>query len=138
MGLKKVTYLASDISTSDLAIIQTYFDATPEISGTTQAINLFNAQATDIFEGIKQTDVCFLFKVLEIVEQSKSHKISEIIITSVPAKWVIVSFPTKTISGVAMRYPRRGWIERMLERLCLSFKLLEYDNEIYYIIKKEA
>lgn len=136
MGLETVNYLASDISKADLETIQSYFDATKEIKGTTTVINLFDANSKNIFDDIKLADVCFLFKVLELVEQSKSHKISEIIISNVPAKWVVVSFPTITISGVPMRYPRRGWIERMLERLCFQHKVLEFENEIYYVIKK--
>ncbi len=136
MNLKKVSYFAYDISTADLDILHSFFENKKEIDGTTSVINLFEAKSKPLFEGLPQFDLCFLFKVLEIIEQSKSHKISEKIITSVPAIWVVVSFPTKTISGKPMKHPRRGWIERMLERLSYSYSVLTFENEIYYVIKK--
>ena len=138
MNLESVRYHAADISKPDLELIQSFFDSNDLIDGTTEMINLFDIKSKKIFEDMDKFDVCFLFKVLEIVEQSKSHKISENIIRQVPAKRVIVSFPKKTISGRPMRHPRRGWIERMLQRLCLRYDIISFENEVFYVIDKNT
>lgn len=136
MDVDKVRYFASDISGQDLEILQFYFDNDSRIDGSTKVIDLIEHKTKNVFDGLPSFDICFLFKVLEIIEQSKSHKISEKIIIDIPAKWVVVSFPTRTISGQKMNYPRRGWIERMANRLEFEFETIELGNEIFYIIKK--
>jgi 16S rRNA (guanine(1405)-N(7))-methyltransferase len=134
--LESIEYVASDISSDDLALVHKFFSLHEEYAGSTLLLNLFNAKKGNIFLGVQPVDICFLFKVFDVIEQSESHKISENIILTVPANWVIVSFPTRTVSGKKMRYPRRGWIEQMLKRLELSYEVLSYSNEIFYIINK--
>ncbi len=140
MDNKKINYTACDISSDDLSLISTFFKEYsklyPEFSGNTQSINLFEAKKQDLFKKFQFYDICFLFKVLESIELSKSHKISENLILTIPADWIVVSFPKQTVSGRKMRFPRRGWFEKMLQRLKLHHRVLEYENEIFYIIRK--
>ncbi|MBW2997951.1 hypothetical protein KY321_00290 [Candidatus Woesearchaeota archaeon] len=83
-----------------------------------------------------KADVYLLLKLLESVEQKKGHKLSEEIIVNIPAKTLIVSFPTKTISGKPMNVPVRRWMNLMLERLKYSYEIKQEENEIFYIVKK--
>ena len=130
-------YLACDISEDILELNDMFFKTQDRINGETKIINLFDAPKKDIFKEVDLFDVCFLFKVLDVIEQSKSHKISEEIIRVVPADWVVVSFPKTTVSGKKMNFPYRGWFDQMLRRLGFMSKILEYENEIFYIIKKK-
>jgi len=77
-----------------------------------------------------------LFKVLDPLEQGKGHKLSEVLIKAIPAKWIVVSFATKTVAGKPMRHPERGWIERMLDRIGYKFSKFKTSNELFYIIQK--
>ena len=77
-----------------------------------------------------------MFKLTDVLDKGKGHKVSEKIISKVPAKYVIVSFPTLTMSGKRMNFPRRKWIELMSERLNYTYEILEFSNEIFYIINK--
>ncbi|MBW3020444.1 hypothetical protein KY334_04050 [Candidatus Woesearchaeota archaeon] len=83
-----------------------------------------------------KADVYLLLKLLESVEQKKGHKLSEELIVKIPAKTLIVSFPTKTISGKPMNVPERRWMNLMLERLNYKYEIIKEENEIYYIVKK--
>lgn len=132
----EINYLAFDISVDDLKLIDTFFKSNDNITGETKIINLFDAKSKNIFSKMGHFDICFLFKLLDSIELSKSHKLSEIIIKGVPADWLIVSFATKTVSGKKMNYPGRGWFERMLGRLNYFHRKLVYDNEVFYIVKK--
>lgn len=133
---KEIDYLACDISSSDLEIITVVLSTYDDMTIETKPINLFDAKKKNIFSKFDQFDICFLFKIFDSIELSKSHKLSEEIIKCVPADWVVVSFPTRTVSGKKMNYPGRGWFEKMLGRLKLFHRKLEYDNEVFYVIKK--
>ncbi|MFW6230540.1 MAG: hypothetical protein ACOC32_00790 [Nanoarchaeota archaeon] len=130
-----VFYSAYDISQPDLDMVKRFFSLYG-IEGTVSILNLFKARSENIFQQVGKHNICFLFKVLEIIEQTKSHKISENIIMTAPADTVVVSFPKRTMSGNAMRYPRRGWIEQMLRRLAIPWDIIDYQNEIFYVIFK--
>jgi hypothetical protein len=84
---------------------------------------------------LPKADVYFLFKLLESIETSKSHKTSEELIKRIPAKWIIASFSTKTLSGKQMNVPRRRWIELMLDRLSYEYRIIETSNEMFYAIR---
>lgn len=95
------------------------------------------AYCKDVLEiKLPKADVYFLFKLLESVELVKSHKISEELIKNIPAKWIIVSFATKTLSDRAMRVPKRRWFGLMLNRLCYEYQVIDTENEMFYVIHK--
>ena len=135
MKLKKVRYIASDINKHDLSFIEDYFEV-EAIDGKTLLLNLQEIKKKNIFKTLAKVDVCFLFKVLDPLEPSKSHKLSELLIQAIPAKWIIASFATTTLASKKMRFPARGWIERMLKRIGYSFSKFEISNEIFYVIEK--
>ena len=138
MNLDKVKYFASELSKEDVKFIQKYFDSEKRISGKTRVINLLKIKKNpQLLKKLPNSDVCFLFKVLDSIELTRKEKIGEIIIENVPVRWVIVSFPTRTISQKKMEKGLRRWkIENMCKRLDFEFKRLNLLGEVFYIIKK--
>jgi len=131
MQLADFEYYAGELSEKDCKFIEKYFRKR-KIKGKAFATNL---KKPELLEILPEADVCFLFKVLDTVEK-KGHKLAEEIINKVNAKWIVASFATHNLGGKRMEHPRRGWIERMLERLEYKFKIIEEENEIFYVIEK--
>ncbi len=125
---KGVFYHASDINENDLKIVNGFFEKSG-IAG-----KAFVQDLTKDFS-YPSADLTLIFKVFDVIEK-KGHKLAEKIISSLNSKNIIVSFPTKTLSGKPMNHPQRGWIERMLSRLGHSFKTFSSKNEIFYLIEK--
>ena len=138
LGLDTIKYYASELSEKDCAFLEGYFNAM-KIKGKAIPIDLKKPNLLSSLEieeiGVREADVCFLFKVLDTIEK-RGHKLAEEIIKKIPAKWIAASFATNELSGGRMKHPRRGWIERMLERTGYKFKIIEEENEIFYIIRK--
>lgn len=128
---KKIRYYAADINEEDLSFVREYFEK-KKIKGKVFYYNLKNIKSD-----LPKADVCLIFKVFDIIE-TKGHKLAERIIKAVPCKYIIISFPTKTLSKAAMRHPQRGWIERLFNRLEYKFKSFKSENEIFYLAEKLA
>lgn len=133
MNIGRVKYLACDISDYDLNVIKEYFSHKNGIKG---EVKVFDA-AREKYDFKKEYNVCFAFKLFEILETTKSHRLTEEIFKKLPAEWVIASFSTKTLSGARMKRRRRVWFEVMLKRLGREFRVVEIPNEIFYVIKKK-
>lgn len=128
-----ITYYAYDISKSDAEFLSKFFEMM-KISYETEPVNLSNMENIKL---LPKADICFMFKLLDVLEKS-GHKYSEEIIKVLAekCKYLIVSFATKTVTGKPMNYPYRGWIERMLTRIDLNYKILEFESEFFYVIRK--
>lgn len=85
---------------------------------------------------LPNADLYLLLKLVDSIETKKGHKISETLINKIPSKYIIISFPTKTISGRPMNVPERRWIKLMMDRLGYKYEIISDDNEIYYVITK--
>ena len=125
----KPTYYAYDLSKEEVKAINQFFKKN-EISGKAQVKDILTVKQ------FPQADLAFLFKMTDVLDQGKGHKTTEKVIKLIPAKFVVVSFPTKTMSGKKMNFPRRKWIELMCERLGYTYNLIEFNNELFYVIKK--
>ena len=135
MNLEKVNYYAYDIDGTDISLIRDYFFSMKEkITGKADEINLASINEDEI-KKLPKGDVCFMFKLVDVLDR-KDHKQSEKIITNLDSKYIVVSFSKKTLAGKMMNFPYRGWIERMLERNKLWFQKIDFENEVFYIIKK--
>lgn len=134
MGINKLNYYAYDINEEDCKFLNNYFNLMSKYTKLEGKAEVLNLKDLSLISKLPATDVCFLFKTLDPLEQ-KGHKFSEQLISLIKSKWVIVSFSTKTISGKQMKHPYRGWIERMLNRINLKFEKLRFPNEFFYIIK---
>jgi len=134
MNLDSLKYYAYDLSVDEMENLNEFFmllnKINPKIKG--------QAEVLDVSEvtNLPEADFCFLFKITDVLERGKGHKVTEQILKIVPARFVIVSFPTITMSGKKMNFPRRRWIELMCRRLKYTSDLLTFGNEIFYVIKK--
>ena len=84
---------------------------------------------------LPQADIAFLFKMTDVLDRGKGHKKTEEVLKRIPAKFVVISFPTITMSGKKMNFPRRKWVELLCDRLDYTFRVLEFSNELFYVIK---
>ncbi len=134
MELKDVTYYAYDINRKDISIVSKFFRENKikdnRIKGKAQVRDITKVKAFPI------ADVAFLFKATDVLDRGKGHKRTEELVGRIPAKYLVISFPTLTMSGRAMNFPRRKWIELMCQRLNYPFQILRFCSEIFYVIEK--
>ena len=137
MKSTRLTYYAYDINQKDIELLNLFFNIfkspNKEIDGKAEILDFKNQNN---LERLPKSDLAFLFKITDIVDKGKGHKNSEILISRTPAKYVVVSFPTITMSGKKMNFPRRKWIGLMCERLGYEVNSFQTDNEIFYVIRK--
>jgi 16S rRNA (guanine(1405)-N(7))-methyltransferase len=126
------SYVGVDIDRQLCTTVQQYFD----IVSMDGACKVLDAKGMEQISTLPKSDVAFVFKLLELLEKKLGHKISEKLIKALPAKHIIVSFPTVTSSGAPMRAPHRAWIEMMLRRIGYSYETFTIPNEIFYVITK--
>ncbi len=134
MKLKQLDYYAYDLSKDEIKRLNLFFkqihQKNPFFNGKAKVLDIFNLKS------IRPADICFLFKMTDILDWGKGHKVTEEIIKKIPARFVVVSFPTKTMSGKRMNFPRRKWIELMCQRLKYEFQIIKFSNELFYVIRK--
>jgi 16S rRNA (guanine(1405)-N(7))-methyltransferase len=139
MKLKEINYYAYDISEKEVAIINKFFQEEKKvhakINGKAEVMDISKIEA---LKKLPPAEICFLFKITDILDNGKGHKVTEAVIQAVPAKYFIISFPTKTMSGKPMNAPRRKWMEWLCKRLGYHYTLLEFDNEIFYVVNKHG
>ncbi len=82
------------------------------------------------------SDAAFLFKITDILDRGQGHKKTEQLLKLIPAKFVVISFATLTMSGQRMKAPHRRWMEWLCHRLGYPFTKIEIPNELFYVIKK--
>lgn len=125
----KCEYIATELSLEDCKKIEEYFKKN-KIKGKVLQV--------DLKKDFKfpSADVVFLFKILDSIE-IKGHKTAERIIKSLNSKYAVVSFATRTVGNKKMRFPRRRWFEIMIERLGFRYSVIEFSNEIFYIVRMD-
>ncbi len=137
MKVQKLKYSAFDISEDEIDFLQQFFTwwhrQHPSFSGKAEVLDVKHWITITHAE---KADVCFLFKMTDVLDLGKGHKVTESVLRNIPARFVVVSFPTKTMSGKVMNVPRRNWMEWLCKRVGYSFTILEFKNEIFYVIKK--
>ena len=134
MKLKECTYHAYDINEEEIGSLNKYFHLlhteNPSFTG--------KAVVADISKvNFPKADLCFLLKITDLIDKGKGHKGTEELLRRIPAKFVVISFATKTMSGKAMTAPRRSWMEWLCKRLGWEYIILEFENEIFYVVKKQ-
>ncbi|MDP3734698.1 MAG: hypothetical protein Q8R37_05710 [Nanoarchaeota archaeon] len=132
MNLKRVAYHAYDLHEQEVIFLNSFFQVM-KINGRAVVADI---SRSSVVSALPKADLCFVFKMTDIFDQGRGHKASEMVIRSVPARFVVVSFPTVTMSGKKMNFPRRKWIELLSRRLGYSYSVLEFSNEIFYVITK--
>lgn len=139
MGLRRCAYYAFDISREEIDLLQKFFQdlqvKNPTFQGRAEILDIFHWSKLTY---LKKADVCFLFKMTDVLDRGKGHKATEAVIKIVPARRVVVSFPTRTLSGIAMNVPYRKWFEWMCRRLGYAYRSMLFENEIFYVVEKEG
>ena len=75
-------------------------------------------------------------KTLDQLERVKRN-ISEKLLKAVDAEIIVVSFPTVSISGKnIIDVSKRGWFEKLLDRLGWKFEKFNISNELFYVFKR--
>ena len=128
----KPKYYAYDVNSLAIDIVKDFFKIR-KINGKAGLMNLRQKEKLEL----PSADICFMFKLLDSIELEKGHKLAEKLIKQVKSRWLTVSFSTRTLSGKKMNHPYRGWIEQLCKRLGYFYDILEYDNEIFYLIRKD-
>lgn len=137
MKLTRMQYYTYDIDEEEIRNLNLFFDflkkknknigGKAEIRDITKNENITN---------LPSADICFLFKVTDILDQGKGHKKTEELLKIIPVKYLIISFPRVTMSGKRMNAPRRKWMEWLCQRLGYKYTLLEFPTEIFYVVEK--
>lgn len=137
MKLDSCKYYAFDIGTEDLRNINHFFSwwerRHHKFQGRAAMLDITRSDLS----ALPRTDLCFLFKVTDILDQGKGHTATEKVILAIPAKYIILSFSTITMSGRPMTAPQRRWVELLCKRLGFFSTVISFPTEIFYVIKKE-
>lgn len=129
---RDATIIGVDIDRNLCSIVDQYFS----IAGIEGECRIVDVKGIEQIKRLPKADVALVFKLLEIIEKGEGHKLSELLLKALPARWIVVSFPTMTSSGKPMKQPRRAWIELMLKRLGWKYETFTIPNEIFYVIRK--
>jgi hypothetical protein len=131
--------IGCDAVEEDISLIAEYLKNVGKVlgfKGRSFLVNAFDKKFLVDISKVK-SDVCFVFKMLDVFDYGvKHHKKSEEILKNINSKFLVVSFPTKTISNKKMSRPRRKWFEVMCDRLNWNFDYFETSNECFYVVKK--
>lgn len=129
---RDATIIGVDIDRNLCLAVEEYFS----IAGVEGECRVVDVKGMAQIKNLPKADIALVFKLLELLEKGQGHKISELLIKALPAKWVVVSFPTMTSSDKPMHTPKRAWIELMLKRIGYEYKTFQIPNEIFYVIQK--
>jgi len=139
MKLQKCTYYAYDVNEEEIQSLNIYFRLLHQenihFQGRAELLDIRSEAA--LAKDLPVAEVCFLFKMTEVLDRGKGHTKTEAVLKKIPAKQIVVSFATKTMSGKKMTAPRRKWMEWLCKRLGYEYTLLEFPNEIFYVVKKK-
>lgn len=126
---KDFRYLAIDINNDEIKIINSFFEKN-KINGKA----LCEDAAALEYKKLGKFDLCLIFKFLDFIEDS--HKKAEFFLKNVNAPVFFISFATKSISGRSSRQPRKIWLERIIAKINYKFETYQFDNEIFYLVRK--
>ncbi len=126
--MKNMGYFAADINQDDLEIVNDYFRKN-KFKG-----DVFFYDLKNINKELPKTDICFLFKILDLID-NKGQKNAEKVLKQINSKFVVVSFSKITISGKKFNSPR-NWLKLLIERLNWKYDSFETDNEMFFVINK--
>ncbi len=137
MKLSKVQYFAFDVHEEEIKQVESYFHTVHQqhhaVTGKARILNLLDIAALG---SLPPADLCFMFKITDVLDRGKGHKVTEKVIQAIPANNIVVSFSTKTMSGKKMTAPRRRWMEWLCQRLGYPYEILEFENETFYVVRK--
>ncbi len=135
MGLEKnLKYTASEFNQKDVDFLNLFFKKTGMSNSKAVKIDLLVKEERKKLQNYK-TDICFLFKVLDSLEEFQEN-ISYDIISLIKSRFIVVSFPLYSITGKKMRLQKRNWFEKLGKRLGFDIDSFKMKNELFYILRK--
>lgn len=126
---RDVYFIATELTNYDCSRLRKYFNDN-NVKGEVVRADLRE------YNKFPKVGVCFMFKFLDSIE-IKGHKLSEYLVSTIKADYIVASFSTETMSGRRMNYPRRGWFEMMLKRLGYGYEKFCFGKEVFYVVKKQ-
>lgn len=129
-------YYAYDISKKDLEFVKKSFNLiNKNIKIITKSLNLLKIKDQTI--KLPKTDICFMFKLLDHIDLTRGHKLSEKLMKAVNSKYIIISMPTVTLIGKKKKYLTNNWIKYMVLRNKWKFiKRFIIGNEEFFVVEK--
>ncbi|MBI4447967.1 hypothetical protein HY643_03225 [Candidatus Woesearchaeota archaeon] len=128
MQLTEVEYVATELTEEDAAFIEEYFKKM-KINGKTIALDLTKT------DQLPESDICFLFKLLDTLETLKRGVTKELI-EKIKTNFLVISFPTQSLGGrKGLTTKRLKWFEQIINKY--KHTTFETQNEKFYIIKKQ-
>jgi 16S rRNA (guanine(1405)-N(7))-methyltransferase len=127
-------YVAVDINEEDSAFIKSYFQH-KKIKGETLTLDLTEDSCLKLITKIsKNSDFCFLFKLLDSLEAKKRGS-SKNLVKHLNSRVLVVSFPLKTIGGRNNITGKRKWFEKIIKEGNYESEELILGSEKYYVLK---
>ncbi|MFH1455816.1 MAG: hypothetical protein ABIF40_02615 [archaeon] len=126
MNKRNLKYYATELTEDDAKLLNKYFSKL-KIKGEAFALDL------TIIPMLPKADVCFMFKLLDTLETIKKN-VSKELVHSLNVKWLVVSFPTRTLGGKnKISKNRLSWFKQIIK----DYKYEEFEvfNEVFFIVK---
>ncbi len=129
--LQNKRYVAVDVNNNTTNLLNKFFE-TRNINGIAKTCDILTTIPNEKF------DMVFMFKIVPLIEAQRKNYLNEFI-KSINAKYIVITFPTKTVSGKNVNM-QENYTTRFLN-FCKTQQLkviLEktYENEAVFIIEK--
>ncbi len=132
---KNIEYFATDLNPDDMNFLNNYFKKN-NYPAKAKALDISNPQIFKEKE-IQNAEMIFLFKALDSIEEIKKN-ISKEFLKNLNPKYIVVSFPTKSIKAKQQfKNTRKGWLRKLIDDNNWNFEEFEIDNEIFFLIEKK-
>jgi len=129
--LQNKKYLALDVNNNTTALLNKFF-IERNISGEAVSCDILSKVPNEHY------DIVFMFKILPLLEKQKKNAAINLI-NSLDAKYIVITFPTKTVSGrdVNMEQNYTNYFLNLANsnKLKIIFEK-NYSNEAVFIIEK--
>lgn len=123
-------YYCYDINIKEIKKINELFKKN-NINGKARSFNLIND-----LSNLPKVDLCMILKVLESLESIKKN-FSKELLKKIKSKIIIVSFAKIALGkNIRIKKAGRSWFRRILKELNYNYYIKDYDDEIFFVIKK--
>ena len=146
MKLKKVFFVGTEFRKELVEEINSYFSLIAEYSEIKGNGFLLDLKDTDFdlrnelleLNNGKEFDVAFLLKLIPVMEREKKG-ITENLINSIPAEWIILSVSKESMTKKEkIAFRETAVIKKFIKENSLYLRAkLDFENEIVFITKKE-
>lgn len=127
-------YFASDLNPQDMDFLNMFFSKF-KFESIAKSFDITNLNILKN-EEFNSCDMVFLFKAIDSFESLKKD-ISKDLLIGIRAKYIVVSFPRKSlVSGKRFKEERRNWFFNFLDSKSWKYEKFEIENELFILIEK--